>query len=74
MRGCALVFAFLALAALAGCGGDGPKPFKAESRSGSVVEADGHKVYFECTGKREPDGRVPQRLGRRLVELAVGGE
>ena len=54
MRGCALVFAFLALAALAGCGGDGPKPFKAESRPGSVVVADGHKVYFECTGKGSP--------------------
>lgn len=54
MRGCALVFAFLALAALAGCGEDKPKPVKAESRPGSVVEADGHKVYFECTGKGSP--------------------
>jgi len=54
MRGCALVLTFLALAALAGCGEDKPKPVKAESRPGSVVEADGHKVYFECTGKGSP--------------------
>jgi pimeloyl-ACP methyl ester carboxylesterase len=41
--------------ALAGCGGDSrPKVVKARSLPGSVVVADGHKVYFNCEGKGSP--------------------
>jgi pimeloyl-ACP methyl ester carboxylesterase len=54
MRRC---LSFLMLAAmLTGCGGDSkPNAVKAgEGLPGSVVEADGHKVYFECRGKGSP--------------------
>ncbi len=55
MKGFALVLTFLALAALAGCGkGSKPRAAKAESLPGYVVDADGHKVYFECRGKGSP--------------------
>jgi len=53
-RGTALLIATLALA---GCGGDSrPKPVSAEAEGlpGYVVEADGHKVYFECKGSGSP--------------------
>jgi pimeloyl-ACP methyl ester carboxylesterase len=40
---------------LAGCGGDsGPTVTKAEGNPGSVVEADGHDVYFHCEGEGSP--------------------
>lgn len=45
----------IASVALAGCGGDSrPKAVKAESLPGYVVEADRHKVYFDCEGKGSP--------------------
>jgi pimeloyl-ACP methyl ester carboxylesterase len=42
--------------ALAGCGGGGsrPKAVKAKGLPGSVVEADAHKVYFNCEGEGSP--------------------
>jgi pimeloyl-ACP methyl ester carboxylesterase len=41
---------------LGGCGGgtSRPKPVKAKSDPGYVVQADGHRVYFECEGKGSP--------------------
>jgi pimeloyl-ACP methyl ester carboxylesterase len=57
VRGCGLLLTTLAVAALAGCGGDSgpkPKPVKAESLPGYVVDADGHKVYFQCSGSGSP--------------------
>src|SRR4051812_27485445 len=51
-RGAAVLVAVLALA---GCGGDGgPKPVKAAGFPGYVVEADAHKVYFDCRGEGSP--------------------
>ena len=51
-RGAVIVIATLAVA---GCGGQThPKPTKAEGLPGSVVVADGHKVYFDCEGKGSP--------------------
>jgi pimeloyl-ACP methyl ester carboxylesterase len=51
-RGAVLLIAALALA---GCGGHGrPTVEKASGLPGSVVEADGHKVYFRCEGKGSP--------------------
>jgi pimeloyl-ACP methyl ester carboxylesterase len=45
----------IAALALAGCGGQSrPKAVKARSLPGSVVVADGHKVYFDCKGKGSP--------------------
>ena len=45
----------LAALALTGCGGHTrPKVVKARSLPGSVVVADGHKVYFDCEGKGSP--------------------
>jgi pimeloyl-ACP methyl ester carboxylesterase len=45
----------LAVVALAACGGDtGPRAVKAGSLPGYVVDADGHKVYFDCEGKGSP--------------------
>ncbi len=53
MRGCTILLAFAVL--LGGCGGDGgPEAVKAEGLPGYVVEADGHKVYFECRGEGSP--------------------
>jgi len=48
-----LLFAALALV---GCGEQRPKPVSAEPQGlpGYVVEADGHKVYFECRGNGSP--------------------
>jgi pimeloyl-ACP methyl ester carboxylesterase len=49
-----VVFLVVVLA-LAGCGGHArPKVVKARSLPGSVVVADGHKVYFDCEGKGSP--------------------
>jgi pimeloyl-ACP methyl ester carboxylesterase len=46
---------FLLALVLGGCGGaNGPKPVKAKSDPGYVVQADGHRVYFECEGKGSP--------------------
>src|SRR3954467_6424460 len=40
---------------LAGCGGKArPKVVKARSLPGSLVVADGHKVYFDCEGRGSP--------------------
>lgn len=45
----------IAALALGGCGGDSrPKVVKVSSLPGSVVVADGHKVYFDCQGKGSP--------------------
>jgi pimeloyl-ACP methyl ester carboxylesterase len=45
----------MAALALAACGGDSrPKVVKVQSLPGSVVVADGHKVYFDCKGKGSP--------------------
>jgi pimeloyl-ACP methyl ester carboxylesterase len=52
--GTALLAAALAFA---GCGGHSrPKPVKADAQGlpGYVVEADGHKVWFECEGEGSP--------------------
>lgn len=43
--------------ALAGCGADSrPKPAKADAQGlpGYIVEADGHKVWFQCEGHGSP--------------------
>jgi pimeloyl-ACP methyl ester carboxylesterase len=51
---CGVVLLIAALG-LAGCGGHTrPKVVKARSLPGSVVVADGHKVYFDCEGKGSP--------------------
>jgi pimeloyl-ACP methyl ester carboxylesterase len=46
----------VAVFAIAGCGGSAPrpKPVRAQGLPGRVVEADGHKVYFDCEGKGSP--------------------
>jgi pimeloyl-ACP methyl ester carboxylesterase len=55
MRVCGVLLMLLAALVLAACGGDSrPKAVKAESLPGYVVEADGHKVYFNCAGKGSP--------------------
>lgn len=55
MRGCGVLLVVSAVLVLVGCGGDSrPKAVKAESLPGYVVEADGHKVYFDCEGKGSP--------------------
>jgi len=53
MRRAALL---LATAALVSCGGSdaGPKLTKVASFPGSLVEADGHQVYFDCQGTGSP--------------------
>src|SRR3954451_7244358 len=54
MRLIALVFVLLTHT---GCGGgNGPKPVSAKEQGfpGEVVEADGHKVYFDCRGTGSP--------------------
>jgi len=53
MRRAALL---LATAALVSCGGSdaGPKLTKVASFPGSLVEADGHQVYFDCEGSGSP--------------------
>ena len=52
MRGCAALL--MAVLVLAGCGSGRPKPVRAEGLPGSVVETDGHKIYFDCEGKGSP--------------------
>src|SRR6476659_592716 len=46
----------IALLGVVGCGEHRPKPVSAEPQGfpGYVVEADGHKVYFECRGSGSP--------------------
>jgi pimeloyl-ACP methyl ester carboxylesterase len=46
----------VAVFAIAACGGSAarPKPVRAHGLPGSVVEADGHRVYFDCEGKGSP--------------------
>jgi pimeloyl-ACP methyl ester carboxylesterase len=45
----------VATLALSECGGHArPKVVKSQSSPGSVVVADGHKVYFDCEGKGGP--------------------
>lgn len=47
----------IVLLALTGCGGSsGAKPVSAEAQGfpGEVVQADGHKVYFDCRGTGSP--------------------
>jgi pimeloyl-ACP methyl ester carboxylesterase len=52
VRGAALLAAALFLAA---CGGDArPRIVKAQSLPGSYVDADGHRVYFDCAGRGSP--------------------
>jgi pimeloyl-ACP methyl ester carboxylesterase len=52
MRGWAALL--VAVLILAGCGGSRPRADRAEGLPGYVVEADGHKVYFDCEGKGSP--------------------
>ena len=55
MRGRCIWLLLVAFLGFVGCGGDArPKAVRTESLPGSVVEADGHKVYFECEGKGSP--------------------
>lgn len=46
----------IALLIVVGCGEHRPKPVSAEAQGfpGEVVEADGHRVYFECRGSGSP--------------------
>jgi pimeloyl-ACP methyl ester carboxylesterase len=44
----------LAAVILAGCGGHHAKVESASPLPGSIVEADGHKVYFDCEGEGSP--------------------
>jgi pimeloyl-ACP methyl ester carboxylesterase len=54
VNGRAVLLALLAVL-VAGCGGNSvPKAVKAKDLPGYVVEADGHKVYFECEGNGTP--------------------
>ncbi len=53
---CARLGLLFVVLALAGCGHQLPKPVSAKPQGfpGYVVEADGHKVYFECRGSGSP--------------------
>jgi hypothetical protein len=53
MRGRAGLLLLLGVLTLVGCGGDS-HPEAVEAPPGYVVEADGHKVYFDCQGEGSP--------------------